>query len=409
MIKRKRIFELRKADWRVYVAIATGIGFTVLFFYFGQAVREIFRYYSNTSTYDSMIVLSPGEAYVHDLFLAFIASTAGFAAFIRTLLSFNLHLGEGLYSRITLDQTGFPGYYLHIAFRLGVFYGGFAWSLDLSEDIDLMHEMWPFFVLSIIVVFLHQWLTLRVRIKQASMAVMGIAFVFQFTLAALLACVPVVDYDKLNRAVLELYPSYILGYELPESRVFDKLTRRSLTQRLSVGYSKELKDTVVFLGMIAPDTLSLHDVNGLMSEVRESVPENEQSKMVIELCADKAMPAAVIVQVIEDLGVDGPFHLQFMVKHRIPMMGIPAKFKSEEGDHQELFLKNNKVMLNDTVISKQYLYDWAKTNTKKISIRVDDQSTYESLVSIFEELYAANPGQPESTTRILFDISYLKK
>lgn len=195
------------------------------------------------------------------------------------------------------------------------------------------------------------------------------------------------------------------SYELPKSRAFTWNPRRSLTFRVRIGYDDSRKDTAVFLGTTAHDTIDVGATKGLLYQVRQNVLETEGPSMEIEICADQFFPAWKIVQMIYSLGVDGPFNLRFMVNHEDPVMGIPTSFKGKAIQTKQriinqlnLRLEDGKMIVNDTLITKQYLYNWSKDRCFTdqynktsfiLQVEVDRRSDYQSLISVYEEVYAA--------------------
>jgi len=407
MTLRKRIFgkaDITHTGWRFYVSLAIGILFTIIFFYYGQVIREIFRYFSYTADYDSLILLTPVEAYFYDFFFAFIASVGGFAAFSRTVLSFNTRIGFGLYSRIMLDQTGFPGYYIFLFAKLGLMYGGLAWNLALFKHVNLMQEMWMFFGASIIVLLLHQWATARLRIRQVTAKVMYTACAGQLMFCATLALFPIVNYNKLNTAVLNQMPSHILNYRLPSSRVYERNPRVSLTEQVSVGYIQGIDHPSILFYFLSPDTIGLHDLADYIPRTRDRFMDSERADLEIQLYADANVPATFIINLVKAMRIDGSIKMRFIVKHESPNMGIPTSFKGLDFLYDATFsrhklgLRGDQILLNDSVISKAYLYKWAKEQSfveeteKKPALLVmsaDKTTNYRSLLKIYEELYAA--------------------
>lgn len=326
------------------------------------------------------------------------------------------------------DQIFLPGYFVYLSLKLSFIFGLLFFSDGIMLNIDFFRELWPLFFCSMIVLFLQQWLTLRRSIKEATGKAMAWAAGVQISFALLLAAIPVYDIEALDRLAEKHSPHLTLELNLPESKVYRRSQRRSLTEQMHVGNLRGTNQQVISFGRFESKFISLETLPALVLEAKDRLMENERDQLTIELYADKDVSAKQIIALRNSIRWAGNSRILLMTRSVYYSGGVPLgapPYCSEIqypkrllrddspplrwdvpppcgwGDKLnivELKLENNKMLLNDSIASADELYQWAQqrildhANGKvrtAVHLTVDDKSTYASLVLALDRMLLA--------------------
>lgn len=404
MIRRRLVshkVDLPPIDWKFYLSVVTGLLIATALYGFLLGLRELVRTVLEGYFWYSHATAT--RLYFYNVFIALISYTVGFATFSNMWMLPNSRIDLRVRLTVMLDQQYVPGNFIFLATKLGLFCG---FMLGSTYYIDFSIEFWPFFLLSPVVMFLQQWLTLRRRIRQATVKAMALAACIQLAFSFSIAAVPIYDSERLSQMAIRHTPDLALDLNLPTSKASTRMYRRSLVEAIYVGYRKDTKELAINFGLFNSTYIPADSLSNRVRDKRYELMESEQ--VYFDLYADKNIPARTILNMVHIMRKDGDIGVNF-ITNDIRAEGGVRQFFSEDTEKEiskrdgfeisELRLHSNKIMLNDSIISQHDLYDWfyvkiwsnylGKSPRTAIRIGVDELSDYATLVSVFDAAFSA--------------------
>lgn len=147
---------------------------------FMYIVREVLRNWTYYNSRETMLVLTEGEHYFYNFFYACLACIIASGIVMDLILKRNLrHLRRAKHKRLLLlnDQSALNAYFLSWFSKLALVYGLIITINNGYTAIDFYDDYVYFFIALLIVLFLHQWLSLRRTFKRQSLQWMSIAII----------------------------------------------------------------------------------------------------------------------------------------------------------------------------------------------------------------------------------------
>lgn len=362
-----------------------------------------------------MMILSPTENYFYNFFLAGLAVLTGLSIGADSFFATQFRLPGYIRYSILNDFSGLQWYSVYIITKLGLFYWVFCWSGELYQGISLYKEYWFLFPLLLSVLFLNQWIKLRLFFKNSfklMISFIGGAILFSGVLAA----IPFFDYQSFNHAVLKHTVSYNYTIDLPDAESSTGIERRYLTQDLYLGYPKTGKtDSVIAIIPANMKPLNQSEFVLWIEESNKVLDDYEVDQFTICLRADKKTKIGTIRNIIETAREVNVRQYYFMTAQRqgIRMFSPPifSEFTKDTSIWHPSYsdflvarkdlkiititLVNNQLYLSDSLVStpeiQLSLKKVLKLNQGKylIDIIADDESSYQNLIEIIDHLRLA--------------------
>lgn len=442
MIRRRLVYnkvDLTPIDWRFYLSLGVAILLTINFYYFILGFREFFRHHI-TREYSGYASLTPLRLYLYNVFYAFLSTLVGFMAFTKLWMSANVGILRRISSSVVIDQQMMPGNFIYLFLKISFFYCFIIFNNTVFNYIDVARDLWPIFILGPIVLFVHQWMTLRRRVKQATFKAMVLAGGGQLFFSCILAAVPLYDIQRLDELARKRIPTEMLRVQVPTTKFRGTTSRHWTTVDLHVGYRKDNGELALSFGDFRSDFITMDTLVARYRKEQVNMYGMTWPKTVspeIALYADTDMPASQALEIIKRLRVNGKISYTLISNDGNDRFGLPLLsdgycrdlsdklglnytrvvdwsgdtfefykpypcWDEEVFEYYEFFnlsLKDNKLLLNDTIVSTKQLYDWAysriisqqetKGKFTGVFVTVDDVSTYSTLIGAAEQFYTA--------------------
>ncbi|MDH5609379.1 MAG: hypothetical protein OEY56_07855 [Cyclobacteriaceae bacterium] len=286
-----------------------------IFYAFFQLYREGLRFLTGQLGDRVLLVLTPTENYIYNLFYAAIASSLGFSIAMRfTLQNFINRANRRTLSlaRRTLNSEGFWTWSFLLWFgklgsMLGIWYIIFAmqYDLDLIKEFPLMLALLP------VVLFYSSWPSLYklIRLNKAKWF-FGITFVF-VSMTFVFAFKNFIDYKKLNDNILSNSPQHVYDLRKPYSQSQQRIYQQSIMFDVYV-----VKDTisteepVIFFDWIE-NSVRLAEIQNAVKEELEKVSVYEQYQLTANLHIDERIPIRQIIPILSGFRKAGLRKIQF--------------------------------------------------------------------------------------------------
>jgi len=234
--KNENLFEIPRNKF--IAGILIGLGYSISFYSILYLIREAFRIFSATWTYD-LWVLSDTEVNFYNIFFAFISVIFGQSV----CFTFWFNNPKKLFGRYFLRQTSivndqrvFTWYFLSWFSKLAVVFGiMFGISLHGAHYVFSFYPRYNYiFILIIIVLFLSSWTNIRLTYKKQSLKWLLTSMLMVTAISLGLSRVNIIDYKAINESYLRnsIYYNYTL--ELPESDSYSRLEKRSLIEDIYI-------------------------------------------------------------------------------------------------------------------------------------------------------------------------------
>lgn len=397
---------------RLWLAALIVLGYSLSLYLFFLYWREMLRYLT-IDEYGDMMILSDSENYFYNVFFAGLAILTAFSYGIDSLLLTQFHLSRYIRYSITNDFSSLQWYSVYILTKLGLFFGILCWSAGVHQGFSLYEEYWFLFPLILIVLFLNQWIKIRLFFRNSLKLMMAFALGFVF-FSALIASIPFFNYKSFNHEVLKNTINYNYSITLPHSEISMPIERWSLSQEVFIGYPKVTKrDSVHFfvLGKVSP--LSEADFSLWLKDCRQYIEEFEAGQFTIILKADRNTSIYSIKILIGQLRDENIRNIRFMTSQRTgvalelrptfqeltndTLIWHPSLIEIEKDRRKTKILKvrltQDSIFVMDSLISPTKLADkiklFVETNrgNYQIDLNVDDNSSYQGFIKLLDAIY----------------------
>lgn len=284
-----------------------------IFYAFFQVYREVFRIFTGQLGPSLLLVLSPEENYIYNLFYASIASALGYLIALRFILqnSWNGHNWptKSLIRR-TLNTEGFYTWSFLFWFgKLGSMLGvgymitGLQYDLDLIEDFPVMLMLLP------LVLFYSVWpnITRLIRGKKIWwwLRLTGIFLVMSFGFAFK----NFTDYEKINKYFLSQSFKHVFDLKIPVSQSHERIPRGF--PPLDIYIVRDTIDTrepVVFFEKINY-RVDIEDIRKAVTLEKQKF--YEQARLIANLHIDKRITMDRIKPILNELRKADLRNIQF--------------------------------------------------------------------------------------------------
>lgn len=276
-----------------------------IFYAFFQLYREVFRLFTGQHGDRTLLVLTPNENYIYNLFYASIASALGFSIALRFVfqLSVNKHdwRTKSLMRR-TLNMEGFYTWSFLLWFgklgsMLGIWYLVFAmqYDLDILKEFPLMLVLLPF------VLFYSTWpnFSRQIRSKKALwfLRLTGLFLVMSFVFAFK----NFTDYKKINSNNLKHSINHTFNLKVPDSQSQERIFPRSIVVDIYIVRDTLDTDVPVIFFEHVDNRVDLKNIPKAVANEMEKVSVYEQSKLTANLHIDEHISMEHVNPIINEL------------------------------------------------------------------------------------------------------------
>ena len=286
-----------------------------IFYAFFQLYREGFRFFTSQLGDSVLLVLTPTENYIYNLFYAAIASYLGFSIAIRFILQNSIKRTNRktlTLARNTLNSEGFWTWSFLLWFgKLGSMLGIWYITFAMHYDLDWIKDFSVILVLLPLVLFYSSWPSLsRLVRNNTAKWFLGITAVFVL-MSTLFAFKNFIDFQKLNEKVLNNSPAHVYDLRKPNSQSQQQIHRRSLMFDVYI-----VKDTiateepVIFFDCIE-NKVPISDIQQAIKNEREKVSIYEQYQLAANLHIDERIPIKHITKILDEFRKAGLRKIQF--------------------------------------------------------------------------------------------------
>ena len=173
------------------------------------------------------------------------------------------------------------------------------------------------FILIIIVLFLHPWVTMRLAFKRKTLKWMALSALMVSILAFGLSRINLVDYKSLDNAFLNRNVPYVYGLELPATDATQKMEHANLTKNVYLVQSKDATDSKCLI-IVDGETVDLQMFPKVMEEWRSCHNEADIPLLFCRLNIDKSLKMKDVDEVRQALADMRFYRIQYAVIPKNP-------------------------------------------------------------------------------------------
>ncbi len=301
-------FLNRKCELRATNIIGTLLLWTLtayILYAFFQVYREAFRFFTGHLGDRALLILTPQENYVYNLFYAAIASALGYSFALR----FTLH--NSLYGhdtrtksliRRTLNIEGFYTWAFLFWFgKLGSIFGIWYMTYAIQYDLDLIKEF-PIILLALpLILFYSSWpnFSRMIRTKKVSwfLKLTGIFIVTSFGFAFK----NFLDYEKINKNYLSRSIENVFELKVPNSQSHQRISRRSISADVYIVIDTiETEEPAIFFDNIY-NRVDFQDIQKAVHLEKDKLSIWAQDELTANLHIDERIPMSRINPIVDEL------------------------------------------------------------------------------------------------------------
>jgi len=262
------------------------------FYAFFAVSREMIRVAFSTNSGPSFLwVIEKPAMDFYNLFFAFLSCIIGqrtcFEIWYNHPGQFRNRRYHYKRNRIVHDQRSLTWYFLFWFAKVGVVYGAFFAMANFHFVFSLYPDYNYVFILIILVLYLNQWLSVRLSFKGRSLKWMLVSILVICSLSYGMSKFNVIVYEKVNHGWLSNTVEYKYKIEIPSSSITQRIMKRSLIEEFYYVFSKEDSSYSKPILLFQNKEFALDDLNWIMEEVRESRHEQEMPFMTFRLTIDR--------------------------------------------------------------------------------------------------------------------------
>ena len=282
---------------------------------FFQLYKEVFRFFSGHIGDQTMLILTPWENYVYNLFYASIASALGYSFALRFILQNSFYkrdIRTKLLIRRTLNMEGFYTWSFLFWFgKLGSALGIWYMSYAMQYDLDLIKEF-PIMLLALpLILFYSSWPNFNrlIKAKKASwflrltgiFIIMSSGFAFKNFL----------DYEKINTNYLRHSIENVFELKVPNSHSHQRISRRSVSTDVYIARDTlQTQEPAIFFDHIR-NRVGFQDIQKAVALEKDKMEIWSQHKFTANLHIDERILMGRINPIINELRKAGLRKIQY--------------------------------------------------------------------------------------------------
>lgn len=301
-----------------------------IFYAFFQLYREAFRFFTGHIGDRTLLVLTPTENYIYNLFYAAIASALGYSIALRFILQNSVYRPNWRtvsLLRKTLNDEGFWTWSFLLWFgKLGSMLGIWYLIFAMQYDLNLIKEFAIMLVLLPLVLFYSSWPSFS-RLVQANKAIWFLRVSVVFILMSFgFALKNFTDYEAINNKNLKHSINHTFGLNVPLSQSHERIERQWTTiNAYIVEDTLKTGEPVIFLENIQKSVNPQNIQTALINE-RERYSYFEQYQITVNLHIDSRIAMKYIIPVLDELRKSDLRKIQFSTGRKYSR--YPAEYPS---------------------------------------------------------------------------------
>lgn len=412
------------SKYRLIIGIQIGLFWAVSFYLFALVIRDTYRFLSISEEFDFWY-LTDNEILFYNVFYSFLSLIIGQSICIAYLFHGPKKMFSGsqrLRINIIHDQHYLTLNFLNWFAKLATFIG-FLYCIGMKGGhyyFDILEDYYFLFILFLLALYFHSWITLRRIFKRKSLKIMFLNFGIFMVLSFALAQLNPISIESLNKYVLSrsIYHNYNL--ELPSSDIAKRLENKSLVFKLYICTTKnESKPKPVIIA--EGEVIQLEEIETQIRKWRNWLYEFEHYRITIQLFIDSNIPMGFVYEVRKELSKSVALKIAYTVMPHNPeydrrfysgnsiITKIPPyyddyqiiKWDSEKIDNTPNLIKVQLPEKGDSVLYNNILVGYDKlstllrqeiySNAKKyvILLMIDDGSDYNAYISAISSMRIA--------------------
>lgn len=334
----------------------TGLVLWILFSYilyaFFYCCREAFRILSSHFGESILLVLKEEETFRYNLFYAGLATALGYMLSINFVLN-KTALGKSIQEKSLIRRTlHVQGVFTWVFFcwfgKLASIFGIWYFVESLQYNLDILNELPIVLILLPFVLFLSTWPSLRRIVGRKSIKWFWFTLALFVAMSFIFAHKNFFNIEKINHNLLSKTFEYTYDLEVPRSKSYQPISRRSLVINVYV-----VKDTtndsnpIIFFDNIN-NQIDLNRIDKNISWRRNKLDEVERDQLMANLHVDKDIPIAFVDMLRYEFRKSGLNKIQYStaVKYSKYPTNYPMfKYLGMEAPHQpRYFSKLNQFL-----------------------------------------------------------------
>ena len=309
----------RLSTFKLVSGVVVALLMSFVFYFFSCAMLEAFRLMTVTPEYD-IWVPSAKERSFYQLFFAFVSTLLAQSFCLAYWFDGpRKFFGRRHRSAIQIvnGQRNLNWYFLSwfakvvLVWFIVLGFPGAFYAFSLYPDFKHL------FILIIIVLFLHPWVTMRLAYKRKTLKWMALSAVLVTVLAYSLSRINVVDYKSLENAFLTRNIPYVYDLELPETETLEKVERAMLSKNAYLVQSKDKTESKCLI-VVDGKTVDLKAFSESMEDWRLCHNEADIPLLNCRLNIDKKVKMKDVDEVRQALADMRFYRVQYAVvpRHR---------------------------------------------------------------------------------------------
>ncbi len=310
------------STFKLVSGIMVALVMSFVFYAFQCVMLEAFRVVSVTPEYD-MWVLDDKERSFYRLFFAFISVILAHSFCLAYWFDGPRRVFEKGHRSAVMIVNGqrnlnwyFLSWYAKVVFCWLVIFsipGGF-YAFSLYPDCCY------FFILLIVVLFLHPWVAMRLAFKRKTLKWKALSALLVSALAFGMSRINLVDYESLENAFLSRNVAHVYGLDLPATNAAQKTERANLTKDVYMVQSNDAEPKCLIF--VDGQKVDLQKFSRVMEEWRSCYNEADIPLLSCRLNIDKSLKMKDVDEVRQVLADMRFYRIQYAVIPKNPEIDI---------------------------------------------------------------------------------------
>lgn len=283
--------------------IILGLFYAFIIYSLLYLTRESYRILTVTENYD-LWILTDTEVNFYNLFYSFIsvifAQSICFSFWLSGRRSSFAWRGYRRTSIIN-DQNVLNWTFMLWFSKMAVVYVTFFGFLGGFYVFSLFPDYNYLFILIIIVLYLHSWISIRRIFKNKSLRWMLISIFIVSGLSIGLSRINLIDYKAINKTILKMDICYKYKIEIPESNVYARLENRYLIKNIYVATAEKSNNNKPIL-IIDDKKIELNLLSQIIDNWQMDYDAIDIPRIKYQLHIDKNIPMSFINNLKKELG-----------------------------------------------------------------------------------------------------------
>lgn len=272
---------------------------------FFQILREAFRFFTGLQGDRVLLVLTPTENYLYNLFYASIAAALGYLISLRLTLQYSLYKHEwrtkSLIKR-TLNIEGFWTWSFLFWFgKLGAILGIWYMMFAMQYEIDFIRDFGFMLIMLPLVLFYSTWPNFS-RLVRANKALWFLRVSVVFVLMSVcLAFKNFIDYKEINKNILSLSIEHVFDLKKPNSQSHEIIYRRSIAINIYIVQDTLVREAPAIFFDNIKNRVNLQDIPSAVAIEKDNVGEYDRYYLIANLHIDEAITMGQINPILNEL------------------------------------------------------------------------------------------------------------